>query len=78
VIEAPSPNFDSRRAPPDAVILHYTGMQTGEAALERMRDPAAKVAATTWVEETGACSGWRPRNGAPGTRAPPMARREPT
>ena len=53
MIEAPSPNFDGRRAPPDAIILHYTGMQTGEAALERMRDPAAKVAAHYMVEEDG-------------------------
>jgi len=53
VIEAPSPNYDSRRAPPDAVILHFTGMQTGQAALERMCDPAAKVAAHYMVEEDG-------------------------
>ena len=53
MIEAPSPNHDARRAPPDAVILHYTGMQTGEAALERMRDPAARVAAHYMVEEDG-------------------------
>lgn len=53
MIEAPSPNYDARRGPPDTVILHYTGMQTGEAALERMRDPAAKVAAHYMVEEDG-------------------------
>ena len=53
MIEAPSPNHDVRRAPPDAVILHYTGMPTGAAALERMRDPAAKVAAHYMVEEDG-------------------------
>ena len=28
-IEAPSPNFDARTAPPDMLVLHYTGMQTG-------------------------------------------------
>jgi N-acetylmuramoyl-L-alanine amidase len=53
VIEAPSPNFDLRRGPPDMIVLHYTGMPTGEAALERMRDPAAKVAAHYMVEEDG-------------------------
>ena len=53
MIEAPSPNFDSRRAPPDMILLHYTGMQTGQAALERMCDPAAKVAAHYMVEEDG-------------------------
>ena len=53
MIEAPSPNHDARLAPPDAVILHYTGMQTGEAALERMCDPEARVAAHYMVEEDG-------------------------
>ncbi|HEY3694688.1 N-acetylmuramoyl-L-alanine amidase [Phenylobacterium sp.] len=52
-IEAPSPNFDARKAPPNAVVLHYTGMQTGEAALARLRDPAAKVSAHYLVEEDG-------------------------
>ncbi len=53
VIEAPSPNFDARRAPPDLLVLHYTGMQTGEAALARLRDPDAKVSAHYLVEEDG-------------------------
>ncbi len=53
LIEAPSPNFDVRRAPPDMLIVHYTGMQTGEAALERLRDPEAKVSAHYLVEEDG-------------------------
>jgi N-acetylmuramoyl-L-alanine amidase len=39
LIEAPSPNFDARRGPPDALVLHYTGMPGGEAALDRLRDP---------------------------------------
>jgi len=52
-IDAPSPNFDQRRAPPDAVVLHYTGMQTGEAALARLRDPDARVSAHYLVEEDG-------------------------
>lgn len=53
VIEAPSPNFDPRTTPPDTIVLHYTGMPTGEAALERLRDPAAKVSAHYVVEEDG-------------------------
>ena len=52
-IEAPSPNFDARTAPPDMIVLHYTGMETGEAALERLRDPEAKVSAHYLVEEDG-------------------------
>lgn len=53
VIEAPSPNFDARKAPPDIIVLHYTGMPTGEAALARLRDPAAKVSSHYAVEEDG-------------------------
>jgi N-acetylmuramoyl-L-alanine amidase len=52
-IDAPSPNFDQRPSPPDMIVLHYTGMPTGEAALERMRDPDAKVSAHYMVEEDG-------------------------
>lgn len=52
-INAPSPNFDQRRAPPDAIVLHYTGMRTGEAALARLRDPEARVSAHYLVEEDG-------------------------
>ena len=52
-IDAPSPNFDSRIAPPDMIVLHYTGMPTGEGALERLRDPAAKVSSHYLVEEDG-------------------------
>jgi N-acetylmuramoyl-L-alanine amidase len=53
LIEDPSPNFDARRAPPDMVILHYTGMQTGEAAIARLRDPEARVSSHYVVEEDG-------------------------
>jgi N-acetylmuramoyl-L-alanine amidase len=52
-IPAPSPNFDARLAPPDMLVLHYTGMPTGEAALARLRDPEAKVSAHYMVEEDG-------------------------
>jgi len=52
-IDAPSPNFDARVVPPDMLILHYTGMPTGEAALARLRDPAANVSAHYLVEEDG-------------------------
>jgi N-acetylmuramoyl-L-alanine amidase len=53
VIEAPSPNFDARVGPPDILVLHYTGMQTGPAALDRLRDPEAKVSSHYMVEEDG-------------------------
>jgi len=53
VIEAPSPNFDARTAPPSVVVLHYTGMRTGEEAIARLCDPEAKVSAHYVVEEDG-------------------------
>ena len=51
--DAPSPNFDARRAPPAMLVLHYTGMQTAEAAVSRLRDPAAEVSAHYVVNENG-------------------------
>jgi N-acetylmuramoyl-L-alanine amidase len=53
VIPAPSPNFGPRPAPPDMILLHYTGMRTGESALARLRDPEAQVSAHYLVEEDG-------------------------
>lgn len=54
LIEAASPNHDSRdgRAV-DILLLHYTGMKSGEEAIARLRDPAAKVSAHYVVEEDG-------------------------
>jgi N-acetylmuramoyl-L-alanine amidase len=52
-LDAPSPSFNERRSPPDMLVLHYTGMQTGEAALARLRDPVAEVSAHYLVEEDG-------------------------
>jgi N-acetylmuramoyl-L-alanine amidase len=53
IIDAPSPNFDERLGPPDMAVIHYTGMQSGEAALARLRDPEAKVSAHYVIEEDG-------------------------
>jgi N-acetylmuramoyl-L-alanine amidase len=54
MIEAPSPNHDSREGHAvDILLLHYTGMQSGEAAIARLRDPVAKVSAHYVVEEDG-------------------------
>ena len=50
----PSPNFDERHGgPPDMILLHYTGMQTGEAALERLTAADSKVSAHYLVFEDG-------------------------
>ncbi len=50
----PSPNHNARRdGPLDMLVLHYTGMATGEAALARLCDPAAEVSSHYVVEEDG-------------------------
>lgn len=50
----PSPNHNERRGQPiDLLLLHYTGMPTAEAALQRLCDPAAEVSAHYLVEEDG-------------------------
>jgi N-acetylmuramoyl-L-alanine amidase len=62
VRERPSPNHGERgRAPDlrpiDMLVLHYTGMQSAAAALDRLCDPLARVSAHYLVEEDGAI--WR-------------------
>jgi N-acetylmuramoyl-L-alanine amidase len=53
--ELPSPNQDDRPVgtPIDMLILHYTGMQSARAAVERLRDPVAKVSSHYVVDEDG-------------------------
>jgi N-acetylmuramoyl-L-alanine amidase len=53
MILRPSPNFDARQVPIDILLLHYTGMPSAEAALERLCDPAAKVSSHWLIEEDG-------------------------
>lgn len=53
IIETPSPNFDERTRAIDMVVLHYTGMTSGDEALARLRDAAAGVSAHYLVEEDG-------------------------
>ncbi|RKF21083.1 N-acetylmuramoyl-L-alanine amidase [Altericroceibacterium spongiae] len=54
--EAPSPNFNERKAPVSMVVLHYTGMRSAAEALERMCDPAAEVSAHYMIDEDGTVS----------------------
>ncbi len=50
----PSPNHNERvGGPADMLLLHYTGMETGEGALARLCDPAAHVSAHYLVFEDG-------------------------
>jgi N-acetylmuramoyl-L-alanine amidase len=53
IIDAPSPNFDARELPVSMLVLHYTGMESGQAAIDRLRDPEAKVSAHYLVDEDG-------------------------
>ncbi|HWB51171.1 MAG TPA: N-acetylmuramoyl-L-alanine amidase [Stellaceae bacterium] len=61
--ERSSPNHDARAdvvaGTPriDMLVLHYTGMQSGAAALDRLCDPAARVSAHYVIDEDGAI--WR-------------------
>jgi len=48
-----SPNFGERRQPVTMLILHYTGMATGSAALERLCDPEAEVSCHYLIWEDG-------------------------
>ncbi len=55
VIERPSPNHGPRPGGTviDMVLLHYTGMQTAMAALDRLCDPKAQVSAHYVIDEDG-------------------------
>jgi len=53
IIDAPSPNYDARELPVSMIVLHYTGMESGQAAIERLRDSEAKVSAHYLVDEDG-------------------------
>lgn len=53
ITQVPSPNFNDRRAGVDMLVLHYTGMESAEAAIARLRDPAAAVSAHYVVREDG-------------------------
>ena len=53
----PSPSFGARRGDvrPDMVVLHYTAMESAEAALERLCDPAVEVSAHYLIGRDGTC-----------------------
>jgi len=57
--DRPSPNHDARPGARaiDMLVLHYTGMPSAAAALDRLTDAAAKVSAHYLIDEDGAV--WR-------------------
>jgi N-acetylmuramoyl-L-alanine amidase len=48
-----SPNWNERLLPVSMVVLHYTGMQSAQEALDRMCDPEAEVSAHYMIDEDG-------------------------
>ena len=55
VVQRPSPNFNERVGVdgPDILLMHYTGMQSCEAAVQRLTDPAARVSSHYTIDEDG-------------------------
>ncbi len=53
MIWTPSPNFGERTLPVSILVLHYTGMQSGAAAIDWLANPKSKVSAHYVVDEDG-------------------------
>jgi N-acetylmuramoyl-L-alanine amidase len=55
ILPFPSPNYDGRPegAAIDTIVIHYTDMETPEAALHRMCDPEVGVSAHYLIDEAG-------------------------
>jgi N-acetylmuramoyl-L-alanine amidase len=55
IVQRPSPNFNERVGVdgPDILLMHYTGMQSCEAAVQRLTDPAARVSSHYTIDEDG-------------------------
>jgi len=51
--QTPSPNFDARSLPVSLLILHYTNMDSPEAAVARLCDQQSKVSAHYLISQTG-------------------------
>jgi len=55
ITQVPSPNHGERKDcdQPDMIVIHYTGMETAEAAVARLCDPAPEVSAHYLISEDG-------------------------
>ncbi|WP_343347168.1 N-acetylmuramoyl-L-alanine amidase [Sphingomicrobium sp. XHP0239] len=53
IIERPSPNRNERQLPVSMIVLHYTGMPTAEAALDKMCSANGGVSAHYCITEDG-------------------------
>ena len=58
MIHRPSPNHGLRLTPAiDMLVIHYTGMETAQAALDRLCDADAQVSAHYMIDEDGTVYG---------------------
>ena len=55
ITQVPSPNFGERKGidAPDMIVIHYTAMDTAEAAITRLCDPEPEVSAHYVIDEAG-------------------------
>ena len=53
MIWTPSPNFGERTLPVSILVLHYTGMTSGAAAIDWLANPKSRVSAHYVVDEDG-------------------------
>lgn len=53
IIQVPSPNFNERLLPLDAIILHYTDMTSAEEALAWLSNLESRVSAHYLIDEEG-------------------------
>ena len=51
--QMPSPNFNARELPVSMIVLHYTGMESADEALERLCSEEAGVSAHYLIDEGG-------------------------
>ena len=65
----PSPNHDARTSRIDILMLHYTGMQTGDEALARLTTRGRKFPRTTSSTKTAASTSLCRSRAAPGMPA---------
>ena len=58
IVQVPSPNFGERKGvlAPDIILIHYTAMETAEAAIARLCDPEPEVSAHYVIDERGSVS----------------------
>jgi N-acetylmuramoyl-L-alanine amidase len=53
ILDVPSPHFNERLLPVDAIIIHYTDMQSAEEALAWLSNPASNVSCHYLIDEEG-------------------------